>query len=185
MPQIGTLALPEVGPNGQPTEFQFELPSHPEAGGNVLAGSVGGLGELPVDIPLFTGSATSAYRLFWSLSYEEYTRTCELGPHPVSGAFTCKTRFSEPADNGHWEYEWRKRGQGGEITPNTVIGLPPELAADLDGDGSPDAYWNHLVTVRRMDENNRIDNPQWQGSWAWGGAVYWAVREGQGQIGGP
>jgi hypothetical protein len=31
----------------------------------------------------------------------------------------------------------------------------------------------------------RIDNVQWQAAWSWGGAIYWAVREGQGQIGWP
>lgn len=185
MPQIGTLALPDVGPNGAPIVFQFELPSHPEAGGSVLAGGVQGLGELPADIPLFSGSATSAYRLFWSLSYEKYVKDCRPGPDPVSGTFTCKTKNSEPVDDGHWEYEWDRRGQGGEITPEMVIGLPPGMAADLDGDGSPDAYWNSRVTIRRMDDAGRIDNPLWQASWSWGGAVYWAVREGQGQIGWP
>lgn len=185
MPQIGTLALPDVGPNGPPTVFEFELPSHPAAGGNVLAGNVGGLGELPADIPLFTGSATSAYRLFWALSYEAYTRDCEDGPDPDSGGFNCRTNGQATEDDGHWEYEWEDEGMGGEITPDMVVGLPPSMAADMDGDGSPDAYWNNRVTVRRMDDANRIDNPQWQGSWSWGGAVYWAVREGQGQVGGP
>jgi hypothetical protein len=36
-----------------------------------------------------------------------------------------------------------------------------------------------------MDEANQVDNPAWAASWNWGGAVYWAVREGQGQIGWP
>lgn len=185
MPQIGTLALPDVGSDGQPTLFQFELPSHPEAGGNVLAGSVGGLGELSPDMPLFTGSATSAYRLFWSLLYEAYDKDCQAGPDPASGTYNCKTSNSEPLDDGHWEYEWEDQSMGGEITPNMVIGLPPELAADLNGDGIPDAYWNSQVTIRRMDDNNSVTNPAWQGTWSWGGVVYWAVREGQGQIGGP
>jgi hypothetical protein len=41
------------------------------------------------------------------------------------------------------------------------------------------------LTLRRMDDNNRVDNPQYQRSWNWGGIIYWAVREGQGQIGWP
>ena len=185
MPQIGTLALPDVGPDGPPVTFQFELPSHPAAGGSLLAGQVSGLAELPPDMPLFAGSATSAYRLFWSLSYEAYDKDCEPGPDPETGTFNCQLSGQSIEDDGHWEYEWENQNMGGEITPDMVIGLPSEIAADLDGDGTPDAYWNHQVTVRRMDDNNQIDNPTWQASWSWGGVVYWAVREGQGQVGWP
>ena len=185
MPQVGTLALPDVGVHGQPSLIQWELPSHPEAGGSVLAGSVSGLGELPADMPLFAGSAYSPYRLFWRLTYERYTRDCEPGPAPGTGQFRCKTRNSLPENDGHWEYEWDDRSDGGEILPRLVPGLPPNLAADLNGDGIPDAYWNHNLTIRRMDEGNRVDNPAWTASWNWGGAVYWAVREGQGQVGWP
>jgi len=185
MPQIGTLALPDVGAAGQPALLQWELPSHPEAGGSVLAGRVPGLGELPADIPLFAGAAYSPYRLFWRLTYERYTRDCEPGPDPGTGQFRCKTRHSLPENDGHWEYEWDGRRDGGEILPRMIAGLPPNLAADLNGDGVPDAYWNHNLTIRRMDEGNRVDNPAWAASWNWGGAVYWAVREGQGQVGWP
>jgi hypothetical protein len=185
MPQIGTMALPDVGADGQPSWIQWELPSHPEAGGSVLAGSVSGLGELPADIPLFAGSAYSPYRLFWRLTYERYTRDCEPGPDPGTGQFRCKTRNSLPENDGHWEYEWDDRSDGGEILPRMIAGLPPNLAADLNSDGVPDAYWNHNLTIRRMDEGNRVDNLEWAASWNWGGAVYWAVREGQGQVGWP
>jgi hypothetical protein len=185
MPQLGTLVLSDVGATGPASLHQWELPSHPEAGGSVLAGNVAGLEELPVDIPLFQGSANSPYRLFWRLTYERYTRDCEAGLDPETGQFHCKTRNSLLENDGHWEYEWDRRSDGGEITPNLVSGLPPNLAADLNGDGVPDAFWNHQVTIRRMDEVGRVDNPQWAGSWNWGGAVYWAVREGQGQVGWP
>jgi hypothetical protein len=36
-----------------------------------------------------------------------------------------------------------------------------------------------------MDEAGSVNNPQYQHSWNWGGIIYWAVREGQGQIGWP
>jgi hypothetical protein len=36
-----------------------------------------------------------------------------------------------------------------------------------------------------MDEAGQVDNPAWAAAWNWGGAVFWAVREGQGQIGRP
>ena len=185
MPQIGMLALPDVGAEGQSSQIQWELPSHPEAGGSVQAGSVSGLGELPADMPLFAGSAHSPYRLFWRLTYERYTRDCEPGPDPGTGQLRCKTRNRLPENDGHWAYEWDGRSDGGEILPRMVPGLPPNLAADLNGDGVPDAYWNHNLTIRRMDEGNRVDNPEWAASWNWGGAVYWAVREGQGQVGWP
>jgi hypothetical protein len=185
MPLIGELVLFDEGDTAQPITFQWELPSHPEAGGGVLAGDVSGLDELPDDIPLFKGSANSPYRLFWRLTYEEYTRECESGPDPGSGQVTCKTRFRSEENDGHWAYEWEGRGDGGEITPDMVEGLPARMSADLNHDGVADAFWNYSVTIRRMDEGNRIDNGTWAGSWSWGGAVYWAVREGQGQIGWP
>jgi hypothetical protein len=188
LPHIGDLVLPPTSNTAQPLIFQWEVPSHPEVGGSVLAGSVSGLGELPADMPLFTGSALSPYRLFWRLTYQEYERYRECEPGPRSnGEFQCKTDRILLEDDGHWEYyyEWENRSMGGEIHPSQVAGLPPELAADLNGDGTPDAYWNSNVTIRRMDEANRVDNPLWAASWNWGGAIYWGVREGQGQIGWP
>jgi len=66
-----------------------------------------------------------------------------------------------------------------------VQGLPPSLAADLDGNGVPDAYWNSNLTLRRMDDYDRVGTPLWGRSWNWGGTIYWGVREGQAQIGWP
>ena len=57
--------------------------------------------------------------------------------------------------------------------------------ADINNDGTSDAYWDTNLTLRRMDESGSISNPQYQRSWNWGGIIYWAVREGQGQIGWP
>ena len=56
----------------------------------------------------------------------------------------------------------------------------PLLMADINNDGTPDAYWDNNLTLRRMDDNNRVDNPRYQRSWNWGGIIYWAVREGTG-----
>jgi hypothetical protein len=197
LPHIGEMALPPVGEEGPPFLFEWEMPSHPAAGGSALAGDVPGLAQLPEeilpdDIPLFVGQARSPYRLFWHLGYEEYVEKrrdeCEEGPN-AEGVFECKTNPQAPADDGHWEvvryYEWEGRGQGGEIQPGMVQGLPPHLAVDLDQDGAPDAFWNYNLTIRRMDENGRVDNPRWAASWNWGGLVYWAVREAQGQVGSP
>ncbi|NUM48045.1 MAG: hypothetical protein HUU38_25345 [Anaerolineales bacterium] len=184
MQTLGTFALPDVGPSGAPITFQFEQPSHPAAGASTTAGQAG-LTDLEPEMPLFSGTAQSAYRLFWNLAYEEYKRDCKPGPDPANGTFTCRTSGQAPKDDGHWEYEWDPQSTGGEITPDMVNGLPPSLSADLDGNGTPDAYWNHQVIIRRMDEANSVTNPEWQGSWTWGGVIYWGVREGQGQIGFP
>jgi hypothetical protein len=82
-------------------------------------------------------------------------------------------------------YEWRNRSSGGEIPPSAVANLPVGRMADINNDGTPDAYWGTNLTLRRMDESGSISNPQYQRSWNWGGIIYWAVREGQGQIGWP
>lgn len=183
MPTIGTLALPDAGANGPPTIFQFELPSHPAAGAEILAGSIG-LSEVPADLPVFSGSAVTAYRLFWSLNYEEWDRDCRPGPDPVTGGFHCRTSNQAEFDDGHWEYDWDARSMGGEISPDMVPDLPAGMAADLDGDGTADAYWNRRITIRRMNNAGGVGG-SWAASWSWGGTVYWAVREGQGQIGWP
>ncbi|MEA3350115.1 MAG: hypothetical protein U9Q82_05800, partial [Chloroflexota bacterium] len=90
--------------------------------------------------------------------------------------------------DGHWEeyvyYEWVAHSMGGEIHPSQVQGLPASLAADLNNDGSPDAYWDNNLTIRRMNDSNFITG-QWAASWNWGGKIYWGVREAQAQIGWP
>ena len=185
LPQVGSLILPPGSATSQPRIIQWELPSHPAAGGTTLAGSVAGLGELPADMPLFVGYGRAPYRLFWQLTYEEYThrKECESGS---SGGFNCRLHGSSTEDDGHWEhyYEWKPRSKGGEIHPSQVQGLPASLAADLNNDGVPDAYWDNNLTIRRMNDSNFITG-HWAASWNWGGTIYWGVREGQGQIGWP
>lgn len=183
LPQVGALALPDQGESGAPQIIQWEVPSHPEVGGGPLAGSIAGLDELPGDMPIFVGQGRSAYRLFWNLSYFEYAaiQGCLDGPNS-RGRYNCNN------DTGHTGivgYEWRRRSSGGEISPTEVANLPASLAADLNGDGQPEAYWDRNLTLRRMDEAGSIHNPTYRRSWSWGGQIYWAVREGQGQIGWP
>ncbi|MBL7164443.1 MAG: hypothetical protein ISS57_17800 [Anaerolineales bacterium] len=182
MPHIGEMMLQPVGSTGSPEIFRWELPSHPAAGGGPLAGSVG-LSELPGDMPLFVGEAKSPYRLFWRFTYEEAVAImdCVSGPNG-DGGYDCD------GGSGHMEMvgiEWAGRGMGGEIQPEDVPGVPESMKADLNHDGDPDAYWDRLVTIRRMDDNNSISG-RWAASYSFGGGVvYWGVREGQAQIGWP
>jgi len=183
LPLVGSFILPDQGATGTPRSIQWEVPSHPSVGAGPLAGSVAGLGELPGDLPLFVGSGRSPYRLFWRLSWQQYEgiEECVAGPN-VNGVYNCDNGTGHRAITS---YEWQHRSQSGEIPPSAVQGLPAALAADLNGDGSPDAYWNNNLTLRRMDDANRVDNPTYRRSWNWGGIIYWGVREGQGQIGWP
>ena len=158
--------------------FYWDLPSHPEAGGGPLAGSVG-LDELPADFPLFEGTAKAPYRLYWELRYLEWDSHCDEGG---SGALNCG-RDEYGNFTGHREWDWEGRSSGGEIPPSAVQGLPASMMADLDHNGAPDAYWDRSVQIRRMDNANRVDNPLWARSYSWGSIFYWGVREGQGQIG--
>jgi len=181
MPHIGELLLEPVGPTGSPEIFRWGLPSHPAAGGGPLAGSVG-LNELPGDMPLFVGEAKSPYRLFWRFTYEEAVAImdCVSGSNG-DGGYDCD------GGSGHMEMvgiEWAGRSMGGEIQPEDVP-VPASMKADLDHNGDPDAFWNRLVTIRRMDDNNSIAG-RWAASYSFGGGVvYWGVREGQAQIGWP
>jgi len=183
LPRIGQLILPNGGEAGSPRIIKWETPSHPAAGGGPLAGAITGLNELPADMPLFVGHGRAPYMLSWELSYYEYAAIAECVNGPDgSGSYNCG------GGSGHREitgYEWRPHREGGAIPPSAVDGLPPALAADLNGDGVADAYWDNNLTLRRMDDNNRVDNPRYARSWNWGGTIYWAVREGQGQIGWP
>ena len=183
LPQIGDLMLPDQGATGSPTMIQWEVPSHPAAGGGPLAGSISGLDELPSDMPVFVGNGRAPYKLFWELRYYEYEaiKECVSGPNG-NGNYNCG------GGTGHKEvvgYEWKRHSSGGEIPPSAVQNLPAALIADINNDGTPDAYWDNNLTLRRMDDNNRVDNPRYQRSWNWSGIIYWAVREGQGQIGWP
>ena len=183
LPHIGSLSLPDQGSTGNPQLIQWEVPSHPAAGGGPLARNISGMDELPGDIPLFVGSGRSAYSLSWRLTYDVYEGVEECLPGPNgNGVYNCGNGTGHRAITS---YEWRMRSSGGDIPPGAVAGLPAALAADLNGDGSPDAYWNNNLTLRRMDDANRVDNPTYQRSWNWGGIIYWGVREGQGQIGWP
>jgi hypothetical protein len=183
LPHVGTLSLPDRGDTGNPTLIQWEVPSHPAVGAGPLAATVPGLGELPGDMPLFVGSGRAPYRLYWELHYDEYVAIKECVPGPGgNGGYNCGGGTGHKVIVG---YEWRHQSRGGEIPPSEVTGLPASTAADLNGDGQPDAYWDHDLTLRRMDDANRVDNPTYQHSWNWGGTIYWAVREGQGQIGWP
>jgi len=179
LPYIGDFPLS----SGASHTFVWEVPSHPAAGGGPLAGSIAGLDELPADMPLFVGYGRAPYRLSWELRYFVYEsiRECVSGPN-ANGRYNCG------GGTGHREivgYEWRRHSQGGDIPPSAVENLPASIAADLNNDGVPDAYWDNNLTMRRMDNAGSVSNPQYQRSWNWGGTIYWAVREGQGQIGWP
>jgi hypothetical protein len=183
LPHIGSLQLADQGATGTPTQIRWEVPSHPSAGGGPLAGNVSALDDLPGDMPLFVGMGRAPYRLFWELRYAEYMakKGCVAGPDE-GGRYTCG------GGTGHREvigYEWKRQSDSGEIPPTAVQNLPSSFMADVNGDGTPESYWDNNLTLRRMDDNNRVDNPRYQRSWNWGGIIYWAVREGQGQIGWP
>jgi hypothetical protein len=183
LPHVGDLILQSQGATGNPMPIQWEVPSHPAVGGGPLAGSISGLDELPSDIPMFVGRGRAPYQLFWELRYQQYEAIegCVPGPNR-NGNYNCG------GGTGHREitgYEWRQHSSSGEIPPAAVQDLPAALMADINQDGTPDAYWNNNLTLRRMDEANRVNHPQYQRSWNWGGIIYWAVREGQGQIGWP
>jgi hypothetical protein len=183
LPNIGDLVLPDQGATGNPTIIKWEVPSHPYAGGGPLAGSISGLNELPGDIPLFVGKGRAPYKLFWDLRYYQYEaiQGCVAGPKG-NGGYNCGGGTGHKAVVG---YKWEQHSDGGEIPPSAVQNLPASVMADINNDGTPDAYWDNNLTLRRMDDNNRVDNPRYQRSWNWGGIIYWAVREGQGQIGWP
>lgn len=157
LPFLPTFTFNASSPTAQPTLFQWEVPSHPAVGADRLAGTLDGFfDEIPGDFPVFSGQMTTPYRLYWTVSFERN----EYGT-------------------------WVGYSFNGELLPQNVRDLPSGMIADLNGDGSGDAYWNSNFIISRMDENNRTDNPLYERHWSYGSLLPWAVREGQGQIGWP
>lgn len=157
LPYLPALTLNASSPTSQPVLFQWEVPSHPAVGGNVLAGTLGGFfDEIPADFPVFVGQMKTPYRLYWRVSFERN-------------------------EYGNWVgYLF-----SGELLPQNVRDLPASMIADLNGDGTGDAYWDPNFVISRMDENNRTNNPLYERHWSYGELLPWAIREGQGQIGWP
>ncbi len=169
---IGWIILPV----GQLYTFQWSLPSHPAAGGGPTAGAVGQLQELAQDTPLYTNYARAPYLLTCQLLWLQYDQVCEAGPD-TDGSYNCNN-FT-----GHKAYTWVQHSRGpNEVPPTEVKNLPPAEAADTNGDGVPDAYWDLGVVIRRMNDANSISDPVYAHSYSWGSVFYWAAREAQGEI---
>ena len=170
-----TLTVPSSG--GPPKIFTWQVPSHPAAGARWTAGEVGQLGEIPSDITLFEGHSQTTYRLFYHLSYEEYSTyfQCDDSATPTPNWL----RTPGPSCvHGHTAGRWDGKSNDGEILPNQVTDLPPAMNG-----GS--VYNDYSVVIQRMDENGSTSNPQYAHQYSWGSIFYWAVREGQGQISWP
>jgi hypothetical protein len=177
---IGTIRMPI----GVLHTFQWHLPSHPAAGGGPTAGAVGQLEELPGDTPLYSNWTRAPYMVYCTLEYYEWESACEAGPD-AGGSTNCR-KDANGNYTGHKEWGWKHHGQTIAITPDMAKSVAPGLLADLNGDGKPDAYWGRTTFVRRMDDAGNVNNPDWAHSYSWPGPYwYWAVREGQGQVGWP
>lgn len=164
--------------------FQWNLPSHPAAGGGPLSGQVGQLEELEPDVPLYSNWSRAPYMVYCTLEYYEWDSVCVNGPDD-DGSTNCR-RDSNGVYTGHRESGWYRRSQTVPIPPTAArVDAPASLLADLNGDGVPDAYWGRLSFIRRMDDAGSVTNPEWAHSYSWGAWWYWAVREAQGQIGWP
>jgi hypothetical protein len=169
---------------GELHTFQWNLPSHPAAGGGPLSGQVGQLEELEPDVPLFTNWTRAPYLVYCTISYYEWKSTC-VGGAGDNGELNCR-KDSNGNFTGHREWGWKRSSKTTVITPDMAINqVPVGMLADLNGDGKPDAYWGRLSFIRRMDDAGSVDNPEWAHSYSWGPVWYWGVREGQGQIGWP
>ena len=169
---------------GELHTFQWNLPSHPAAGGGPLSGEVGQLEEIEPDVPLYTNWTRAPYMVYCTISYYEWKSTCVNGAGD-GGELNCR-RDSNGNFTGHREWGWKRSSTTTAITPEMALNdVPASMLADLNGDGTPDAYWGRLSFIRRMDDNGNVNNPEWAHSYSWGPVWYWAAREAQGQIGWP
>ena len=69
--------------------FQWNLPSHPAAGGGPLSGQVGQLEELEPDVPLYSNWSRAPYMVYCTLSYYEWESRCVNGPGD-DGSTNCR-----------------------------------------------------------------------------------------------
>jgi hypothetical protein len=176
MSLIPTFTVPAAGAT---KIFQWNVASHPAVGADTTAGAVGQLGELPSDMPLFKGNSTTTYRLFYSLTYQIYSEhtICKDAPTPTpivpsgtKGPYSCV--------NEQTIGQWTNQAKSGEILPSQVANLP----SSMNG-GSVFNDWT--VVIQRMDDSGNVNDPVYAHQYSWGDTWYFAVREGQGQIGGP
>lgn len=140
---------------GQTIYFKYEVPSHPVVGGDDLASAVGQLQELPGDMPLFRNMVAFPFELY------------------------CRAELL------YWDgLAWRPYSITKKINPNDVAGMPDFYKLDTNGDGVADAFGGG-TTILRMNDAGSTSDPVWRHSYSWGSVFFWAVREGQGQIGWP
>jgi hypothetical protein len=162
----GVITVPSSG--GALKIFTWQVPSHPAVGATRTAGEVGQLSEIPSDITLFEGRSQTTYRLFYNLSYEQYSRNYVC--YDVTPGPTCV--------HGAWVGSWDGKSMSGEILPSQVENLPSAMNGG--------SVFNDLsVVIRRMDESGSTSNPKYAHQYSWGSIFYWACREGQGQVGWP
>jgi hypothetical protein len=157
--------------------FTWQVPSHPAVGATRTAGEVGQLGEIPSDIPLFEGHSQTTYRLFYNLSYQEYSKqfVCYDTATPTPNYWGTP---GPSCVHGAWVGSWDGKSKSGEILPSQVDNLPPAM-------NGGNVFNDFSVVIRRMDENGSTSNPKYAHQYSWGSIFYWACREGQGQVGWP
>ena len=160
--------------------FKWNVASHPAEGANTTAGAVGQLGELPSDMPLFQGSTMTTYRLFYVLNYQSYSEryVCKDPATPVPIFKPVGTAVPYVCVNSVTVGQWNDQTKSGEILPSQVANLPSYMNG-----GS--VYNDWTVVIRRMDDNGSVNDPAYAHQYSWGSTFFFAVREGQGMIGGP
>ena len=89
LPYLPAMTFNAASPTGQPTLFQWEVPSHPAVGANRLAGTLNGFfDEIPGDFPVFEGQMKTPYHLYWNVSFDKdgdhYSFDGELLPQDVT-----------------------------------------------------------------------------------------------------
>jgi hypothetical protein len=119
---------------GELHTFQWNLPSHPAAGGGPLSGQVGQLEELEPDVPLYTNWTRAPYMVYCTISYYEWKSTC-VGGAGDNGELNCR-RNSAGEFTGHREWGWKRSSKTTGYTPDMALNdVPASMLADLNGDG--------------------------------------------------
>jgi len=177
MSLIPTFTVPATGAT---KIFQWNVASHPAAGADTTAGAVGQLGELPSDMPLFKGSSMTTYRLFYSLTYQIYSERhiCKDSPTSTPIFRTSGTQVPYTCVNMVTIGIWTSQSKSGEILPGQVANLPSYM-------NGGNVYNDWTIVIRRMDDSGSVTDPAYAHQYCWGDAWFFAVREGQGEIGGP
>jgi hypothetical protein len=106
--------------------------------------------------------ARATYLLECQIDWQQLQQLCTPGPD-ANGSYGC----SWLGTNGQKVNEWILYSLVQNIPPTEVKNLQPAEAADTNGDGIPDAYWDLGIVIRGMNNAVSISDLVYAHNYSW------------------